>query len=65
MAWSMQASHWSRSGCRWKRHVPRAQTRVAKALGVMLRPAQPAAQEPEQLLAGIGQVVAVHRAQAA
>ena len=32
-------------------HVAHAQPRMAEAVGVVLRPAQPAAQEPEQVLA--------------
>jgi hypothetical protein len=44
----MQATHWSR---------------VAEAILVVIRPAQPAAEEPEQLLARIGQRAAVGGAQ--
>jgi len=46
-----------------KWHVAHAQSRVAEALGVMRRPAEPAAQKPEQLVARIGQSAAVHHAQ--
>jgi|GEM_PF-5901485 len=46
-----------------KRHVPHAQAWVAKALGVVRWPAQPAAQKPKQLVARIGHRAAVYRAQ--
>ena len=46
-----------------ERHVPRPQPRVAKALHKMLRAAQPATQEPEQLVACGGQVRRVHTTQ--
>lgn len=46
-------------------HVQMAgpQARVAKALGVMLRPAQPATQKPESALPGVVQRWAMHLAQ--
>ena len=45
------------------RQVPRAQHGVAEAVGVVLRPAQPAAQEPEQALARIVERGSMHGAQ--
>ena len=42
-----------------KRHVPHAQARVAEPVGVVLRPAQPAAEKPEQVLPRACQLAAV------
>ena len=46
-----------------ERQVARAQPRVAEAVDVVLRPAQPAAEEPEQLVARAVSVRRMHRAQ--
>ena len=43
-----------------KRQVPSPQARVPKPLDIVLWPAEPAAQEPEQTLARVGQVIAMH-----
>ena len=48
-----------------KRQVARAQHRVAEALDVVIRPAEPAAEEPEQLVARAVERGRVQRAQAA
>jgi hypothetical protein len=45
-----------------KRQVARAEVWVAEALDVVLRAAEPAAQEPEQLVARVGEIGGVQRA---
>jgi hypothetical protein len=61
----MQASHWSRSDADLEGHVAHAQARVAEAVGVVLRAAEPAAEEPEQVLPRALQLGAVGGAQLA